>query len=304
MMRRGLQVGIVASALSSDPRQAIALSQASGFAGIAFDTFAAAFEITQLSQSGRREFGQLLRSNDQQLVALRVELGPKGIVPGADIDRLLSQIQKVMEVANGLQTSPLVCLDVGPLPEPAAESKPTPHITPEQAGVIIIPNLKPAPAPQESRPVLGPDPAQIAHADNALAALCALADRMSVTLALRSDLASFAALDRAIRASACPWLAIDLDPVAILRDAWPPDEIFSRLGPLVRHVLARDATVGADKRTKPTVVGKGSTEWRQLLANLDAAGFSGWITLDPTELSDRRAAALAGAKFLREASLD
>jgi sugar phosphate isomerase/epimerase len=92
---------------------------------------------------------------------------------------------------------------------------------------------------------------------------------------------------------------VNLDPVSILRDGWELDQVFAQLGPLVRHVRGRDAVAGADKRTKPAAIGRGDTKWDHLLANLEAADFHGWITLDPGDLNDRPAAALAGLKYLR-----
>jgi sugar phosphate isomerase/epimerase len=117
-------------------------------------------------------------------------------------------------------------------------------------------------------------------------------------VAFRSDLSSFAALDRALRRADCPWFGVDLDPVAVLRDAWDVDEVFSRLGGQVRHVLGRDATRGADRRTKPAVVGKGGTDWPKLLSNLDEAGYSGWITVAPIELTDRQSGATQAREHL------
>jgi sugar phosphate isomerase/epimerase len=75
-------------------------------------------------------------------------------------------------------------------------------------------------------------------------------------------------------------------------------EIFSRMGPLVRHVRARDALTGADRRTKPMLIGKGNVEWDQLFGDLDSADYHGWITVDPMELADRGAAASAGLTYL------
>jgi sugar phosphate isomerase/epimerase len=296
------QLAVVAAAFSTDARQAAALSRSNGFAGLLLDAFSGAMDLTELSQTGRREFRHVLSSNDQQLVGLRVDVGPKGFGPGADIDRLLGQFEKVMDAAKGLG-APLVCVEVGPLPEPAAAPKPKPRVDPAQAGLIIIPTMSEPEVPasaQESRPVPGPDPALVAQVDAALFELCARADRMGVTLALRSELSSFAALDRAMTAARCPWFGVDLDPVAILRDAWTSDEIFSRFGDHVRHVRARDATAGSHRRTRPAVIGLGSTHWGELLANLDSAGYRGWLTIDPLELSDRVAGALAGAKHLKD----
>ena len=297
------QIGVVAAALTADPREAAGAARVAGFRGMQFDAFAPTLNLTELSQTGRREFRQILSSNDQQLVGLRVDLGPKGLGRGADIDRLLSQFTRVMEAAKGL-AAPLICVETGPLPDPPAEVKPKPRVTPQQAGLIIIPDPT-SPPPAESsgepaRPRAGPDATLVSHVDTALVELGARADRVGVTLAFRSDLSSFAALERALAAARCPWFGIDLDPVAILRDAWTMDEIFSRLGGFIRHLRGRDAVVGADRRTQPAVIGRGSTDWPALLAALDAAGFHGWVTIDPLELADRAGAGVAGMKSIEE----
>ena len=121
-----------------------------------------------------------------------------------------------------------------------------------------------------------------------------------MTLALRSELVSLSSLDRALAAAACPHFGVDLDPVALLRDEWSIDESFSRLGAIIRHVRARDALRGDAHRTKPMPIGEGNVDWQRLLSNLDEAGFRGWMTLDPLELSNRAAAASAGLGFLQK----
>ena len=70
------------------------------------------------------------------------------------------------------------------------------------------------------------------------------------------------------------------------------------LGGFIRHVRGRDAVTGAGRRTKPAVVGRGATDWGQMLSRLDEAGYHGWVTLDPLELPDRVAAAEAGRKHI------
>jgi sugar phosphate isomerase/epimerase len=299
MAERSFQVGVVAAALSLDPREAPRLSRAAGFAGVQFDVAAGGIDLTDLSQTGRREFRHVLASADQQLAGIRVDVGPKGFGKGVDIDRLLARFQVVMEAARGL-AAPLICVEVGPLPEPPPVSKPKPRITPEQAGLLIIPELS---APEETLTApAGPpmDQPHLSLVDSAMLDLGARADRLGCTLAFRSDLASFAALDRMLAAARCPWFGIDLDPVAILRDAWPADEMFARLGALIRHLRGRDAVGGADRRTRPAVLGQGSTSWPEILQLLDEAGYHGWITIDPLELPDRAAAAIAGAADLRK----
>ena len=295
-----LKLSVVAAAVSSDPRLAPARSREAGFAGLLFDAYSSALDIPALSSSGRREFRQVLSAQDQQLVGLRWDAGPKGLSVGADVDQFLSRLDRVMEAAAGL-LSPLVCVDAGPLPEPPPEAKPKPAVTPQQAGLLILPTAadvaaaRAEPQPGTYRP---PDPSFVSQVDGALAELGRRADRYGVTVAFRSELSSFAALERALRQSGCPWFGVDLDPVSILRDDWDADEVFSRLGPHVRHVRARDAVSGADRRTKPAVVGRGSVNWGQILSNLDDAGYASWITVEPTELPDRTAAAIAARKHL------
>jgi sugar phosphate isomerase/epimerase len=135
--------------------------------------------------------------------------------------------------------------------------------------------------------------------DAALLEMGVLADRYNITVALHSDLSSFAAIERALGTARCPWFGVNLDPVAVLRDTWDMDEVFARLGPLIRHVRARDAVAGADRRTKPASVGRGDTKWDHLLSNLEGSAYRGWITFDPNELPDRPAAAIAGLKYLQ-----
>ena len=214
------------------------------------------------------------------------------------MDRWVDQVDRVMETAAGLQ-APLLCLDLGPLPAPAAVARERPAVRPDEAGLIFLPTPTAAPEPAPAPPP-PPDPAFVSQVDAALSEVGRRADRYGVTVALRSDRAGFAALARALAAAACPWFGVDLDPTALLRDEWPAEEVFSRFGDLIRHVRGRDALSGADRRTQPAPVGRGSTDWPAFLAHLDAAGYGGWLTIDPIELTDRRGAAGAGVEYLRK----
>lgn len=291
------RLSIVAHALSSDPRVAPRMAREYGFSGLLFDAVSPSLDLTSLSGTGKREFRSVVSGQDQQLVGLRMDLGQQGFGLHGDVDRELSRLDKAMDVAKGMQ-APLVCVDLGPLPEPERAAKPKPAVQPGQAGLIIIPGSMDLPKTPEPPAVPPPDPALVSQVDAALIELGRRADRFGVMLAMRADLASFAALERALRAADCPYFGVDLDPLAILRDVWDIDEVFSRLAPLIRHVRGRDAIAGADRRTKPAAVGTGGTDWGQLLSLLDEAGYHGWITLDPVELPDRVAGAVTGRKHL------
>jgi sugar phosphate isomerase/epimerase len=287
---------VVAAALATDPRQAVIAARQGGFDGLLFDAFGVGLNIADLSGTGRREFRHVLSAQDRQLVGLRVDVGIKGFGPGADVDRLLSQFDKVLDAAADLG-APLVVAEIGPLPEPPPDAPPKPAITSDQAGLILLPSLAPQPTP--AAPAQPLDAVFAAAVDSGLAELGARADRRSVIVALRSELSSLAALDRVLTSVRCPWFGVDLDPASVLRDSWDLDETFSRLGPQVRHVRGRDAVRGADRRTKPAVIGRGDTAWDHLLSNLDGTDYHGWLTFDPTDLPDRPAAAVSGLKYLR-----
>lgn len=294
-----IEFGVVAAAIGSDPRQAARLSREMGFAGLQFDVSSGPLDLIGLSGSGRREFRRVLSSENQQLIGLRYDLGPKGLGPGADVDRALNQAGKAMEAAAGL-SAPLLCIDIGPLPAAPVQSQPKSKVTQEQAGLILLPAPR-TPAPEvRPDPASAPDPAFVAQVNAALVELGRLADRYSVVVAFRSELASFASLEQTLRQANCPWFGVDFDPVSVLQDEWGLDEIFSRLGALLRHVRARDAVRGADRRTRPAVVGQGSVDRNAILSNLEQADYKGWITIDPLELPDRRAGAAAGLARLRQ----
>jgi len=306
MSSAAISFSILAPALSDDPRQAPRLARQLGFAGLQFDIFSPQLNLPDLSGSGKRDFKHLLVAQDQQLASLLLDIGPRGLTIGAYIDRIIARLDTSMETAATLNCR-LICVDLGPLPGAPVQPKPKKPITQDQLGLLILPSsLTAAPAADQTTLEQIPstiDPNFTAQVDGALAEIGRRADRYGVTLALRTELSPFASLDRALGAAGCPNFAIDLDPVAIVRDDWTIDEIFSQLGGAIRHIRARDALRGDAHRTKPAPIGQGNVNWQELLSNLDDAGYRGWLTLDPLELPNRAQAALSGLNFLRNLSM-
>jgi sugar phosphate isomerase/epimerase len=293
-----LRLSLPSQILDDDARAAAAKARQLGVAGVEFPAYTHHLRLPDLSGTGRREFRHLLASQQIQLAAVHFDCGGKGLAPGADVDRILNGIDKSLHAARDLAAT-LLTLELGPLPEPQREVKPQPQITPDLLGALILPPPNPQSAiPNPQSPP--PNPTFLSQVDNALADLGRRADRYGIPIAFHSNLSSHAALDRALRAAACPWFGLDLDPAAVLQDQWPLDETLSRLGPLVRHVRARDAVKGADRRTRPAPIGQGDVDWPELLALLDEAGYHGWLTIDPTDLPDRTAAARAGIDNLKK----
>jgi sugar phosphate isomerase/epimerase len=269
-----------------------------GAQGIQFDGVSSGLDLTHLSASGRREFRQIMSSQDQAIASLRGDVGARGFSVGSDVDHAIARISKMMEAAAELR-APLVCVDLGALPAAPQVAPPKPKVDPAMAGLIILPETASVPPTAPEPAVPPPDPALVSLVNAALDELGRRADRFSCVVAFRSELASLASLKLAVTSVNCPWFGIDLDPVAVARDRWDLDETFSQFGPLVRHVRGRDAIVGAENRTTPTVIGRGNLNWEQLLGNLHESNYRGWIAVDPLELTDRTEAAVAGVAYLR-----
>jgi sugar phosphate isomerase/epimerase len=115
-----LKIAVVASALSNDARQAAAVARVMGFEGVQFEAMSPSLDLISLSQTGRREFLQVLGQNNQQLVGLRSDAGAAGLGASADLDRLLARWDKALEAAAGLR-APLLCIELGKLPDKNTE---------------------------------------------------------------------------------------------------------------------------------------------------------------------------------------
>lgn len=299
MPARPATVAVFAPAVAADLKSAPKAARSLGFAGLLLPLTWGDVDLTKLSTTGQRDVRHLLSAHEQPLIGVSVDLGNKGFGPGADVDRLLARLSAALTAVRGLAAG-VLCVDLGPLPQPKADEKPVPKVSAELAGLILLPTRSAIVAPPQTPSVRETtDPAYFSQVDAAMTEFARIADRLSVPVALRSDLSTLAALERALKAVDCPWFGVDLDPVALLRDDWDDDEAFGRLGSLVRHVRARDAVGGSGGRTKPAAVGRGSTSWPELLGRLDDAGYHGPVTVDPTELPDRAAAAAAALGVLR-----
>ncbi|MGN6726023.1 MAG: sugar phosphate isomerase/epimerase family protein [Tepidisphaeraceae bacterium] len=288
----------VARVLGEDLRECVKRSRALGFEGLCVDAITRSLDLTTLSATGFRDVRHVFSGQDQALVALRAETGPDGLGPGSDTDRVLDRADGVLRAAAALGVT-TVCLDLGRLPPAPRVTKPKPAVTPQMAGLLILPEPVAAPEPIEEPVPTIVDPAVTSHWTQAMAHLGEIADRYGVMLALSSTLSSFAPLQQILEQVRCPWFGVDLDTAGLLKDRWSLDETFDAFGPLIRHVRARDAVKGEGQRTKPAIVGRGDLPWRSVLQMLDAAGYHAAVTIDPTELADPPAAAASGLKQLK-----
>jgi sugar phosphate isomerase/epimerase len=274
-------------ALSPDLRESLRIARLLNFQGIALDATGST-DLTALSGSGYREVDHLIRSNDLTLVGLRASLDRKGLSRSADLDKQIATIDRAMDASSKLQ-APLVCVDLLALPTPPTQGRPKPKITPEQAGLIVIPSLEEIPSEPDA-PVKV-DTEALSNVTSAMIEIGSRADRRGVRVAFSAGLSSFAALIYAIESARCPWFGVDLNPVDVLRDDWNIDEVLSAVARQLLHVQVKDAALGNDRRTQPALVGHGDVNWRELMERLKEADYRGPLTVDPAEQSDRISAA-------------
>ncbi len=174
------------------------------FSGVQFAGYSPSLDVPDLSASGRREFRNMVSGENVRLIGLTADLGPRGFGPGADVDRLLDRLDKLLEAAKGL-AAPLLCVEVGPLPPPPPDDRPKPKVTPEMAGLLVLPDssaFTAVPVPEStnlSRVPLAVDPAFAAQVDAALADLGQRADRYSVTVGSAATWRVSALSERALR---------------------------------------------------------------------------------------------------------
>src|SRR5436309_3228981 len=95
------RLAAVAAAMGEDVRSAVIAARQARFAGVQFDVSGLGVVLAELSMTGRREFSHVLSAQGLKLVGFRAALGPKGFGPGADVDRILNQLTRVMEAAKG-----------------------------------------------------------------------------------------------------------------------------------------------------------------------------------------------------------
>ncbi len=285
-------------AFGHDLRTVAPLVRKAGFHGIQLDAGSRMLNLAELSSSGRREVRHLLGSIDLQLTSIRIDFGGAGLGPTADADRALDRVDTILNAAAEL-ACPVVCIDLGRLPPVQRVARPRPKVTVQDAGLLILPDPV-APVEPEPDPVPTKiDPALISHWQQAMEQLGEIADRYGAVVALGSTLSSFAGLASLLKQVNCPWFGVDFDPSLLLRDEWSLTDLFDEVGPLIRHVRARDAVKGEDRRTRPAIIGRGDVAWRDVLHHLDDAGYNNSITIDPSELNDPSASAIAGAKQLK-----
>ena len=82
-------------------------------------------------------------------------------------------------------------------------------------------------------------------------------------------------------------VGVDFDPAALTGQGADAVDAFRLLLEYIRHVRVRDAIRESEGQYREVPVGRGEVAWDEMLAVLDEAEYSGWLTATRTEGEDR-----------------
>jgi sugar phosphate isomerase/epimerase len=255
-----LKIGIRLESLGLPLRKALAEASRLGVAGVQIDA-AGDLGPNALSQTGRREFRNLLRGYSVELTALCCPLR-RGLDAAEDQEPRLDHVRKVMTLAY----------DLGPR-------------------VVII----------EAGQVPGEKEVERGRLmRDALSNLAGHGDRIGTTLALATGLESGAVLAEYLRSFDSGSLAANLDPANLLLHGFDPIQSARDLTSKIAHIHARDCRRASTSRAAQEVpLGHGDIDWMSYLETLEEIEYRGWLVVERQSGENRVADVAAGVGFLR-----
>ena len=256
-----MKLGIDLACLGLPLRESLTRAARMGVAGV---VVRAVGELSprQLSQTGRREFRQLLRSHNLDCLALFCPLRYGLGVAEGQMERI-DILRQCLTMSADLGAR-LVVIQAGPIPADEA-------------------------APEHRRLV------------EALADLGSHGDRTGTVLALETGLESGATLADLLGRFDSAGLGACYDPANLLLNGFDPYESARALRGKVALCQAQDARRGSGSRAASAVpLGHGDLDWLQILAGLEEIEFRGWLTVKREgEGANNLAEVAAGLLFLR-----
>jgi L-ribulose-5-phosphate 3-epimerase len=255
-----LKIGIRLESLGLPLRRALTEAARLGVSGIQIDA-AGDLSPNNLSQTGRREFRNLLRTHNLELTALGCPLR-RGLDAAEEQEGRLAHVQKVLTLAYDLGPR-IVIVQAGQVPEDADSAR---------ARLLT-----------ESLRVLG-----------------VYGDRVGVTLALETGLESGQALADFLKRFDSGSLGVNLDPANLLLHGFDPYDSTRALRRRIVHVHAKDGRrASASRAAQEVPLGHGDIDWMQFLAVLEEVEYRGYLVIERETGDNRVADVAAGVGFLR-----
>jgi L-ribulose-5-phosphate 3-epimerase len=214
-----------------------------------------------LSQTGRREFRNLLRTHNLELTALGCPLR-RGLDTAENQEGRIDHVRKVLALS----------FDLGP------------RIAIVQAGRV----------PDD------PQDPEAHRLSEALQALGQYGDRIGATLALETGLESGATLAQFLGRFDTGGLGVNLDPANLLMNGFDPLDSTRALRGRIVHVHAKDARrAGASQSAREVPLGHGDIEWMEFLGLLEEIEYRGWMVVERESGARGLADVASGVAFLR-----
>ena len=274
-----MKIGIRLESLGLPLRRGLDRAVGMAAAGVQVDA-AGDLLPESLSQTGRREFRNLLRSLNLELTAVGCPLR-RGLDVAEDLQPRLERVRKTLTLSFDLGAR-ITIVEMPPIPDEPAEAPP-----PAADGGLIL-----ASAP------LADDPAKMLR--ESLTDLGKHGDRIGAVVALEigADPAEKAAAYLASFDSGS--LGVSYDPANLFLNGFDPIQSLTPFRVRIVHTHARDARRSGVSRTGSEVaLGAGDIDWMTYIAVLESLEYRGWIVVK-RESGDQRLADVAnGIAFLR-----
>ncbi len=255
-----LKIGIVVESTGLNLRPALLAAARVGAHGV---QVSAAGELgpDALTDTGRREFRNLLRGHDLELAALTVPVR-RGLDVAEDLQPRIDRVRKSMQLA----------FDLG-------------------AGRVVVacPKLPDDPATPR---------AQLMR--ESLSALGAFGDRIGCFVALEIGFDPAAKVKEYLATFDTGSLKVTYDPANFLLHGHDPLANLMPLAGLLGHVHARDArSAGLSRGLQEVPVGAGDIDWMALTATLQVLEFDGFLAVKREQGDDKLTDVTNGVKFLQ-----
>jgi sugar phosphate isomerase/epimerase len=256
-----MRLGVVLESMGLPLRQGLPQAARLGVGGLQVDAWGD-LAPDRLTDTGRRELRNLLRTYNQQLTALNLPFR-RGLDDPEGQQARIDYARKALSLA----------FDLGP-----------------RVVVVQCPKL-----PSEK------DPERANRLREALADLGRHGDRVGAVLALEIGLdppeAVAAYLDRFDVGS----LKVNYDPANLLVNGFDPVKGVIPLHRYIAHTHARDARRSTVSRgAQETALGAGDVDWLSYVASLTAVEYRGWLTVErEAPAADRLADVERAVAFLR-----
>lgn len=258
-LMKPLKIGIVAESTGLTVRQALIATARMGARGVQVSAIGD-LAPDKLTETGRRDFRNLLRSFDLELAALYVPIR-RGLDVADDLQPRIERVRKAMQLAFDFGARRVVA----PCPKmPDDETTPRAHLMRES-----------------------------------FSAIATFGDRVGCTAALEIGLDAAEKVKAYLATFDTGGLKVTFDPANFLLHGHDPLASLTKLAGLVEHVHARDArSAGLNRGLQEVPVGAGDVDWMALTATLQILEFDGFVCVKRDQGDDKLTDVTNGVKFL------